>query len=372
MYSELCCHSYGRIFLPHPWSACLQIEDLRLEIGYEKPLERARAELRGFQVPVRAALRSFHLNSAERDELTVLMGTRAATQRLVASNGRLRLQATAILIREFAELRRRSLRVHHRKFRHYSFIGPIVNEYRSEIDIDAFRSVVDRLLRGARLNAIFAIELQALTNYPQRGLGRSFLINAHALAWSDDPSIDHDEIVKQMRASKALHSHLGAPTVVCTPRMTNDEGLERLASYMLKAPRAGKRRQRDPQNAGRFQLEGVSRVRSDLRLRLFEILSQLELTDLVHGVLDGKFIRSSWKQELVAWNEARARRLRMPLDRDYDVAKLWRAVRRRPGNGSRRFEPVRFYGPRPRPLPYEQLPRAKGKRLRPGTYRFWS
>lgn len=349
----------------------VQLEDLDLALGFEDPVERASAEVRLFLRPVRKVLRRFKLRPVERDELSVLMGARAASERLVASNGRLRVQATAILLRQFADLRRDSRKAPTRTFGHYSFLGPIVNEYRPEIDVDAFRSVVDRLLRNARLNAVFAIELQALTNYPQRGQGRSFLMNAHALAWSDDASIDHAETAKQMCSSTSLHSHLGAPTVVCTPRTTVEGGLERLAGYMLKAPRAGKRRRRDPQNAGRFQLQSVSRVRGDLRLRLFEVLSQLELTDLVHGVLEGKWIRSRWKRELLAWNRARSQRFRSVLDSDYDVAGLWETIRRRHPNGSKRFEPVRFYGPLPTPTSHEPLPRAAGRRLRPGQYRPW-
>jgi hypothetical protein len=348
-----------------------QFDDLDLQIAFQDPECRADADIKLFNASVRRALRRFTLKPSERDEFAALAGDRAATERLVASNRRLRKKATLLLMEEFASLRADPDLSMRRSFRHYSFLGPVVNEYQTEIDIDAYRSVVDRLLRSAKLNAVFAIELQALTNYPQRRLGRSFLLNAHALAWSDDPAVNHDDLVAHMRSSRSLHSHLGAPTVVCTPRTSETGELERLAYYMLKAPAVGKRRQRDPEIPSRFKFTPVNRVRSDLRLRLFEILSQLELTDLVHGTLDGKFLRRRWTQQVVAWNKERCTRLR-PLDADYDTAALWENVRARDENGSRRFKPVRFFGPVPRPTSHEALPRAGGKRLRPGIYRFWS
>jgi hypothetical protein len=81
------------------------------------------------------------------------------------------------------------------------------------IDVDAYRQVVDRLLRSQHLNAVFSIELQALTNYPQKQLGRSFLLNAHALAWTDDSAFRPEKAAKAMSASPALWSEFGAETV---------------------------------------------------------------------------------------------------------------------------------------------------------------
>ena len=88
--------------------------------------------------------------------------------------------------------------------------------------------------------------------------------------------------------------------------------------------------------------------------------------------LAGKKIRSRWKRALSEWNGERCTRQRFPLDSDFDTNGLWQVLRARPGNGSRRYESVAFYGPLPKPTSREIMPRFGGKRLRPSQYRHWS
>lgn len=279
-----------------------------------------------FHRVVMRALLQYQLRFSECDELLVLMGERGATEKLLASNKTLRRQADRIMVDLFGKLRIASLSVPTRRFWHVSFIGPHVNEYGPQLDLDDFRVRVDKLLRRAKLNAVCAMELQTLTNYPQRGRGRSFLLNAHALCWADDISFDADKAQAKLRNSSILKSELGAPTVTFIPRTLEPGGIEYLGHYLLKAPTEGKRRLRDPDNSSRWIFKQVANVRPDLQLRLLEILSQIEFTDLVWGVYEGSDIRLEWKQQLVAWNQSRCARLRA-LDRDFDVAGLWGRVR---------------------------------------------
>lgn len=316
----------------------------------------------------RAALRAlslWDLRAVERDELLVLMGQRGATERLVASSKKLRLRSNAVLTTLFSHVRETSAGRRKRRFWNASFLGPLINEYRPELDLDAYRQVVDRMVRAEGLNAVFSIELQALTNYPQKGEGRSFLLNAHALAWSDDPEFSAEAAQERLSAREGLFSEFGAKTVLLTPRTMVEGEIEYLAHYLTKAPATGKYRRKDPQNSSRWKLSPVAQVRSDLQLRLLEILSHLEFTDLVWGVKGGTKIRSQWKQELSAWNAARCRTLRRPLETDFDVGELWSRVRARDGNGSRLYQPPEFYGPRPRPVASEAMPRHDGARLWP-------
>ena len=138
----------------------------------------------------RRALAGYRLNPVERAELLTVLGLKGATERLVASNSRLRVQSTKTLVDMFSKLVKAGAKVADRRYWHVSFLGPLINEYRPELDVYAYRQVIDRLLRPYPLNAVFSIELQALTNYPQKGCGRSFLLNAHALAWTDDLNFD--------------------------------------------------------------------------------------------------------------------------------------------------------------------------------------
>ena len=303
------------------------------------------------------------MTPVERDELRTLLGLTGATERFVASNMKLRVQSAEILTDLFEQLAPTMHTKPMRRFWHVSFLGPLINEYRPEMDVDAYRQVVDRLLRSKQLNAVFSIELQALTNYPQRGFGRSFLLNAHALVWTDDTAFDPEAAEEDLAASRALHNEFGADTVVFRKR-DDEAGVIYLAHYLTKVPLTGKRRRKDPLRKGRWQLFPVRRVRGDLQLRLIEVLSQLEVTDLVWGVNEGTRIRKSWKAALTAWNKRRCA-VHSKLEKDFDIGDLWRTLRSRPMNGSRLYRPPVFYGPRPRPRISEGRLRHGGKRIWP-------
>jgi hypothetical protein len=329
------------------------------------PLDASSQSARKFQQAVRQALSRWDLREIERDELLVLMGDRGASERLLASNKRLRLKSTAILTRLFGRLRQRSARTGGTQFWNVSFLGPLISEYHPRLDVDAYRQAVYRLLHSARLDAVFSIELQSLTNYPQKGQGRSFLLNAHAWAWSDDPGFSAASVQERLSARDAIFSEFGADTVWLTPRTTAKGEIEYLAHYLTKAPATGKYRGKDPENPSRWKLSPIAIVRADLQLRLFEILSHLEFTDLVWGVNAGTRLRSHWKTELSVWNDERCSRVRAPLDHDFDTGELWARVRSRTRNGSRLYHLPEFLGPRPRPIPSEALPRQGGRRLWP-------
>ena len=102
---------------------------------YEKlpdPLEKSAYAATQFYRACRRAMSHFDVTRTERDEFLVLMGMRGATERLLASNERLRLQSTKILHRQFSKLRNESLAAPKRRFWHVSFLGPLINEYRPD------------------------------------------------------------------------------------------------------------------------------------------------------------------------------------------------------------------------------------------------
>ena len=278
----------------------------------------------------------------ERDELDCVLGFKAATERLLASNLKLRVKACDIMSSLFGKLRKEGKTVPRRSFCFGSFLGPLVNEYRPELDIAAYRAAIYKLIHQQGLNAVYGIELQALTNYPQRGRGRSLLMNAHALLWTDDPGFDASDAQTKMRESTRLFSELGAPTVTLKDRTLDRGQLEYCGRYMLKPPLDGKRRARHDEIPSRWVLKPVLDVRPALLLRLAEIQSYFDQTELVWGVGEGTKIRLEWKRQLTAWNKLQCGRTRLQLEADYDTADLWNGVRARRGNGSRHYCPPQF------------------------------
>lgn len=293
---------------------------------------------------LRHAYSTWEFRGFERDELDCLLGFKAATERLLASNLKLRLEACDILSDLFGKLRKESKPVVSRRFWFGSFLGSLVTEYRPELDVAAFQAAVYKLIYQHGLNAVYDIELQALTNYPQHGRGRSFLMNAHALLWTDDPEFDAKKAQAKMRKSTRLFSELGAPTVTLTERTLDKGQLEYCGRYMLKPPVDGKRRDTHDEIPNRWVLKPVAEVRPPLLLRLTEIQSHLELTDLVWGVGEGSRIRLEWKRALTAWNDLQCREIKLPLERDFDIGSLWDGIRARRGNGSRLYKPPRYAG----------------------------
>ena len=334
-------------------------------------VRKAATETSGkFSAAIQRGLTSYDWWGSQRDEILVLFGKRGATQRLIASNLPLRLDATYIMADQLHQLREASVAILERSFWHVSFLGPIITEYKPEIDVDAYRHAVYRLLSDAGLNAIFTIEFQALTNYPQRGEGRGFLMNAHAVCWSDDPMFDEKKTQASMRKSGIIFSELGAPIATITPRTLEIGQIEYLAHYMLKAPFEAKRRAKDDVIPTKWVFKPAT-ARDDQLLRLGELISHFELPGLVSGVGAGREIRKAWKKELVHLNRLRCARLKrsQPLDTHFDVSDLWTRIRKR-GNGSRHYAPLRLFGPLPRPLGGECEPRQSGTRLRPSQRRF--
>ena len=192
----------------------------------EHPRDAEAAALKASAAMYRAARRAvapFRLNPTERDELLTLLGLKGATERLVASNSRLRIHSTKTLVDMFYNLVKAGAKVVDRRYWHVSFLGPLINEYRPELDVDAYRAVIYRLLEPYPLNAVFSIELQTLTNYPQGGCGRSFLLNAHALAWTDDPTFDPVKAENEMSARPVLRNEFDAKNVTFKPRENTKE-----------------------------------------------------------------------------------------------------------------------------------------------------
>lgn len=314
----------------------------------QQQVEKLEGQCRRWKTALRKAYGHWLFLGYERDELECLLGFKAATEKLLASNLRLRVAASEILSQLLGELRENSLSMSARGFCYGSFLGPLVNERTPEIDVDAFRARVDKLIRSENLSSVFGIELQALTNYPQRGKGCSFLLNAHALLWTDDTEFDVDEAQRRMRQSCRLVSELGAPTATLTPRTLNEGELEYAGRYMLKPPADGKFRARHDEIPNRWVLKPTDQVRPAMLLRLAEILSQLEFTDLVWSVNDETAIRTRWKQRLAERNKRQCARLKQPLERNFDTAGLWSGIRARPRNGSRLYEAPVFRGKLPK------------------------
>ena len=254
-----------------------------------------------FQTNVETGIRpwKFEDNCAD-NAMQLLLGNRGSTDQLLLSSKRVRRYAGESLIYLLDSEQRKSARSHPgRTWWFLTFLadGGFINTYRPEIDVPAFKKRVDALVRSSGLNAVCALELQALTNYPLKGLGRTLMLNGHAIGYTDEP-FDAVAVEKRLRASPRLQHSWGLPTVEIKQIDVSGEPVAWLAYYLLKAPHIAKYREWNP--AARppgYRLKDTS-MRSDVAVRLVELLSQLTFNEMVWGVGGGAAIVGQWRREL--------------------------------------------------------------------------
>lgn len=182
----------------------------------------------------------------------------------------------------------------------------------------AFRRKVDKAIRAMGLHAIVFIEIQALTNYPQGGRGRTLMTNAHAICWGHVSREGIRAKIKKLNTSRSWSNLFDALPI--KPRRLNGDEAQSIASYLTKVPYDAKYRK--PVGSGKFRFRQTTKdYPTRLKIRILEGLSHFTLWDGVFGVNDGKHIRSELKTSLRDWH--RDRLLREKVKREMDIAAFW-------------------------------------------------
>lgn len=203
------------------------------------------------------------------------------------------------------------------------------------IDLEALRRRADKLLRQAKLDGVFVIEVQLLTNFPRHGHGASHYWHVHCVATTKGPNFDIETLEAKLQASGRLSNIFGAPTVRITP-ITTLGHLMRSYAYMLKAPAVGKYLMPHPDIPKAWTFDKVF-VRPDEALRLAEAMSHVQLGLAVHSVGEGKQLLRPAMKAVRAWHKARSAKARHKLADDFDIPELWAEVRNARRNN--RYQP---------------------------------
>lgn len=208
-------------------------------------------------------------------------------------------------------------------------------------DIGGFKAKAYRTLKSIGINAIGVIEVHPLINYPQKGNGGTLMFHCHFIGWKEGP-IDIDAIQMAMNGSRAWNCSLGADpvklqTLECTP-----PNLTAVAHYMFKPPHSAKNHMPSKLKPGKFvMMDTISGYRPGLALRVVEGLSQIELMDLVFGVLEGKALRQALRSKMVDWHRDRIRG-GAAVPASFDIWRFWYELRQSVGSGN--YLPYRFVG----------------------------
>jgi hypothetical protein len=192
-----------------------------------------------------------------------------------------------------------------------------------------FRGKVDRAIRKLGLNAVVVIEVQAITNYPGRGLGYFLMLHCHAILWGSISDRKRRAAIKKLNNSRAWTNHFGLKPIKLRRLPNNIDQAQFIACYLMKLPACAKRLTKN--RFGKFCLRPVETgYRDHLAFRIAEGLSHYSIYDGIFGVCDGKFIRKAWKADLQEWNRVRSES--EPPMRRFSTSCLWKGVRRRHNN----------------------------------------
>ena len=210
-----------------------------------------------------------------------------------------------------------------------------------EFDLHKFQTRIRNYIqRDLKLNAFGVIEVQAVTNHPQKGEGRYLLFHCHLIAWTYDPDFDPKEAMK----TKNFSSKLSVKPVVIK-KITDTEGdIAHLGHYLTKSPLYGKRRVPCEKSPTGYKFKpSKAGMRPELCLRVSEVLSHFTIRDLVFAIGEGAEIRKDIFTKLTAWHRKRDKSTL--VETLVSTERLWERLRC--DNGSKLFQPPKLIIKRP-------------------------
>ena len=235
-----------------------------------------------------------------------------------------------------------------------------VSDRATMVDVENIMKKAGRALRSLKVSAVAVLEVHPLANYPGGGAGRTLLFHVHAIGWMDE-SFDPKEAELALHSGGAWKNPLGAAPVKIKPIAHDAEDLEEVSRYCLKPPHAAKNRKPSKKDPTRFQLlNTVKGYRPEFAFRTLELLSQIEMLDVVVGIGEGKRLRQDFRKAMTEWHKNRGLGGKL-LPGEFDIWHFWFQLRR--GTGSKLFLPVRIIGGGYR-MRIVKLPRPKQRKRR--------
>lgn len=277
---------------------------------------------------IKRGAKGWSLRPKDRRILRAIMGLRGCSSRMSLADVGLHSMALKKLLPRLQEHREARGGAKQAKYYLATFIPDKgrTSDRVPVFSVRAFHRQIEDSLRSAGLSGIVVMEIQAITNAPGKGLGRTLMFNAHAIVWADGP-FNRRSAVKELNASSVWR---------CADRLkgvridtvTKAEGqLEYLAYYLLKLPHEAKVARMHTTKGGKVRphLDTIKKYRPDLGLRIVEGLSQIGWTEAVFSVGSGKDIAGPWLAELKKWHAQRFVKARA-LTNEFDVPAFWRRI----------------------------------------------
>jgi hypothetical protein len=305
--------------------------DHNINKGIKKPIKKSKKrqakECDAFAENALEGVRHWKLNDSEEKSLLNLLGTHGYGGAMRASDRVLRAALSDFVVDEVCAFGKKARKASSKKhFYWLTFIcdRAISTDRNTNVDIYAMKERVQHALRNyTPFSAIGFVEIQAVTNFPGRGLGRALMVHAHVLAWSDQP-FSYKDIKKRARGFK---SSAATPIHIKMANNTTKD-FARIGAYMSKMPLKGKVIKKPKEPSKKTYLYQTEIVRPNLHLRLMEILSHIPARRLIFSVSEGQGIRTKIINKLEHWHKhklrAHKKRFALPYEK---VGAFWKRVR---------------------------------------------
>lgn len=313
----------------------------KLSKATRNPRQTAKDRHRIYYDAVSGAIDALELSDADAATMNAMLGRGGHCERMLCSDAPLNYHAAKLLDHDLEKIRQANPDY---TFYLATFIDDdfTTSDRSPVVGLTALTEKVRRAVAKINLPAIVKIEKHALMNHPGGGAGRSLLFHAHAILWADAKvKFDHVAAARALNTSRNWKCSFEAKPVDIRPIGSTAVDLARVAFYIMKQPYSAKNVMADKRKPGGvIFMDTIEGYRDELKLRVFEGDSQIDLFTAMFGVGAGKSLVRSICSELSTWHKARARHGRTFLEHDFDPWIFWHDIRK--DHGSNNYRPYLF------------------------------
>lgn len=299
----------------------------------KKPINKSKKrqanECDAFAENALEGARHWKLNDSEENSLLNLLGMHGYGGEMRASDRTLRSALSDFVVEEVCALGKRDRKAKSKKnFYWITFIcdKAISTDRDTHINIHSMKERVQHALRNyTPLSAIGFVEIQAVTNFPGKGLGRALMVHAHVLAWSDQ-EFSYKGLKSRAKGFK------GAGAMPIHIKIANNTTIDfaRMGAYMSKIPFRGKVLKIPKDPSKKPCLYQTVEVRPNLHLRLAEVLSHIPVRRLIFSVGEGQQIKIKIMNKLDKWHKRKHRLCNERYILSHDkVGAFWETIRKK-------------------------------------------
>jgi len=237
----------------------------------------------------------FPLSRRDRRKFLSVIGMNKHSNHMRASNFRGRRKLSLVMITEFLEVLEKfkdnpNFQAWFVTFKDKRFD---TTDKLACVNLYSFKDNCQKEIRKIPgLNGVGVMEIQVVTNYPRKGLGRYWFVGCHALLWSIEEDVDLSPLNSTGKFQSAFDNQ--GIHISQVDELTEMD-FATIAAYMCKVPLIGKTLneiEETEYEKKKYYLKSDMKVRPTVLLRIVEVLSNFKITEMVFASGDGTLV---WK-----------------------------------------------------------------------------